>query len=179
MKVQKLIILVTGGQRSGKSNYAEQLALNLAGTPVYLATSRIWDDEFRQRVLIHQKRRGSQWINVEEEKFLSNHDFTGKVVVVDCLTLWATNWFYDALGPKQELPDVDSVLENIKKEFDLLTNQSATFIFVTNEIGSGGTSSSAAQRRFTDLLGFLNQYVAKRADKVVLMVSGIPMVIKA
>ena len=67
----------------------------------------------------------------------------------------------------------------MKKEFDLLTSQDATFIFVTNEIGSGGVSPNAVQRRFTDLEGWMNQYVARRADKVILMVSGIPVTIKA
>lgn len=172
------LILVTGGQRSGKSSYAERLALSLSDNPAYLATARVWDEEFRQRVARHQSRRGPQWSNTEEEKFLSKHDFTGRVVVVDCLTLWATNWFYDALGPDGELPDADTVLDSMKTEFDKLVKQQATFIFVTNEIGSGGTSDNAAQRRFTDILGFLNQYVAFNADEVVMMVSGIPVKIK-
>lgn len=174
----KRIILVTGGQRSGKSTYAEKLALSLSDNPVYLATARIWDDEFRQRVLRHQQRRGSQWTNIEEEKLLSRHDFTDRVVVVDCLTLWATNWFFDSLGDKDELPDTDTVLNALKDELKRLTEQQAVFIFVTNEIGSGGTSGNAAQRRFTDILGFLNQYVSNLADEVVLMVSGISVRIK-
>ena len=86
----KKLILITGGQRSGKSEYAERLALQMSSTPIYLATSRIWDDEFRQRVDMHKARRGSQWTNIEEEKYLSRHDVTGKVVLVDCVTLWAT-----------------------------------------------------------------------------------------
>lgn len=178
METSKRIILVTGGQRSGKSTYAEELALSLAERPVYLATSRIWDEEFRLRVLRHQQRRGSRWVNIEEEKLLSRHKLTGKVVVVDCLTLWATNWFYDSLGPEGTLPDTDTVLSKITDEFARFTDQAVTFIIVTNEIGSGGTSSNAAQRRFIDLLGFLNQHVAHLADEVVLMVSGIPVKIK-
>ena len=67
----KRIILITGGQRSGKSSYAEKLALSLSPTPVYIATSRIWDEEFRQRVIKHQERRGSEWTNIEEEKELT------------------------------------------------------------------------------------------------------------
>ncbi len=166
------IILITGGARSGKSTYAEKTALSLSDNPVYLATSRIWDDEFRKRVERHQERRGPQWTNLEEEKFLSRHDFTGRVVLVDCLTLWATNFFYDLDG------DIDAALDALRKEFDRLTAQDATFLLVTNEIGMGGTSENDLQRRFTDLQGWMNQYVASKADEVVLMVSGIPVKIK-
>lgn len=174
----KRIYLITGGQRSGKSSYAERLALSLSDNPIYLATARIWDEEFRQRVSRHKERRGSQWKNIEEDKLLSRHDFTGHVVVVDCLTLWATNWFYDAVGPNGELPDADSVLADMTEEFDRFANQDATLIVVTNEIGSGGTSCNASQRRFTDIIGFLNQHVARSANEVTLMVSGIPVKIK-
>ncbi|MDE7117767.1 MAG: bifunctional adenosylcobinamide kinase/adenosylcobinamide-phosphate guanylyltransferase, partial [Bacteroidaceae bacterium] len=83
----KKIILVTGGQRSGKSQYAERLALSLSPHPVYVATAHVWDDEFRQRVVKHQERRGAEWDNIEEEKYLSRHDLTGRVAVVDCITL--------------------------------------------------------------------------------------------
>ena len=168
----KRIILITGGARSGKSSKAEALALSLAADPVYLATARIWDDEFRERVRRHQERRGPQWTNLEEQKFLSRHDVGGRVVLVDCLTLWATNFFYDMEG------DTDSALEAVKAEFDRFTAQDATFIFVTNEIGLGGTSQNELQRKFTDLQGWMNQYVAARADEVFLMVSGISVKIK-
>jgi adenosylcobinamide kinase/adenosylcobinamide-phosphate guanylyltransferase len=168
----KRIILITGGSRSGKSSYAEQLALSLSDAPVYLATARIWDEEFRERVRRHQERRGPQWTNIEEEKYLSRHDVAGRVVVVDCLTLWCTNFFFDGQS------DVDASLEALKAEFDRFTDQEATFLFVTNEIGMGGTSDNALQRRFTDLQGWMNQYVASRADEVLLMVSGIPVKIK-
>ena len=168
----KRIILITGGARSGKSSYAEKLALSLSDAPVYLATARIWDEEFRERVRRHQARRGPQWTNIEEEKLLSRHDLSGRVVLVDCLTLWATNFFFDLDS------DVDRALAALQAEFDRFTTQDATFILVTNEIGMGGTSDNAIQRHFTDLQGWMNQYVAARADEVVLMVSGIPVKIK-
>ena len=91
----KHIVLVTGGQRSGKSGYAQKLALSLSTNPVYLATSRVWDEEFRQRVLRHQADRGPEWTNIEEEKYLSHHNLNGRVVVIDCVTLWGTNFFFD------------------------------------------------------------------------------------
>lgn len=165
------IILITGGQRSGKSSHAEQLALSLTDSPVYVATAHVWDEEFRERVHRHQERRGPQWTNIEEEKYLSRHDLTGRVAVIDCVTLWLTNFFF-------ENQSVDRTLEEVKREFDQFTAQDGTFIFVTNEIGSGGVSVDAVQRRFTDLEGWMNQYIASKADEVILMVSGIAVKIK-
>ncbi len=191
----KKIILITGGDRNGKSMYAEKLALSLSDTPVYLATARIWDEEFRQRVRIHRERRGPQWTNIEEEKYLSRHDLTGRTVLVDCITLWATNFFFDrsrqpdtssshpsdtveSLQARQGIRQVEETLQAVKDEFLRLTAQDATFIFVTNEIGMGGVSANDVQRRFSDLLGWTNQFVASQADEVYLMVSGIPVKIK-
>ena len=172
------IILITGGQRSGKSVYAEKLALSLSENPVYVATAHIWDEEFRQRVKKHQERRGAQWTNIEEEKYLSKHNITGKVAVIDCITLWCTNFFVKQGAPEWEQPTMDQALREITEEFDRFTQQEATFIFVTNEIGSGGVSPDPIQRRFTDLEGWMNQHVAAKANEVVLMVSGIPVKIK-
>lgn len=166
------IHLITGGERSGKSTYAESEALRLSDSPVYLATARIWDEEFRQRILRHQERRGPEWTNIEEDIRLSKHDFTGRVVLIDCITLWATNYFFDMQQ------DVDQVLAALKKEFDTLVQQDATFIFVTNELGMGGMSESRTQRLFTQLQGWMNQHVAARADRVTLMVSGLPLTVK-
>jgi adenosylcobinamide kinase/adenosylcobinamide-phosphate guanylyltransferase len=167
----KKIILITGGQRSGKSEKAEALALNLSTNPVYLATAHVWDDEFRERVRRHQQRRGPEWTNIEEELYLSRHDLTGRVVVIDCVTLWLTNWL-------MANDNVDAILAEAKREFDAFTNHDATYIFVTNEIGLGGVSDNALQRKFTDLQGWMNQYIAQKADEVILMVSGIEIKIK-
>lgn len=169
------IILITGGQRSGKSQYAERMALSLSPNPVYLATSRILDEEFRQRVERHQERRGPEWTNIEEPLHLSQHPLEGRVVLVDCLTLWSTNWFFD----HQEWT-TDEVLEQLKQELDELAQiPNATILLVTNEIGLGGTSPNALQRRFTDLLGWTNQHAATLAEEVILMVSGIAVKIKS
>ena len=167
----KRIILITGGQRSGKSEYAENMALKLSEHPVYMATAHIWDEDFKQRVKRHQERRGDNWTTIEEEQHLSRHDVSGRVVVIDCITLWLTNFFYI-------YNKVETTLEKIKEEFDKFTEQDATFIFVTNEIGLGGIASDPLQRQFTDLQGWMNQYVAEKADEVVLMVSGIAVDVK-
>ena len=168
----KRIILITGGQRSGKSRKAEELALSLSDNPVYVATAHVWDEEFHERVRRHQERRGSQWTNIEEETALSRHDMTGRVAVIDCVTLWLTNFFF------ANDSDTDLSLEQAKAEFDRFTDADATYIFVTNEIGSGGVSDNAVQRKFTDLQGWMNQYIASCADEVILMVSGIEVKIK-
>ncbi len=169
----KKIILITGGQRSGKSSKAEALALSLSENPVYLATAHIWDDEFRERVKKHQERRGPEWTNIEEERYLSRHNLSGRTIVIDCVTLWLTNW----ITTNQD-SDINDLLEQTKTEFDAFTRHDATYIFVTNEIGLGGVSTNALQRRFTDLQGWMNQYIAQKADEVILMVSGIPFKIK-
>lgn len=168
----KEIIFITGGQRSGKSNYAQQIALSLSENPVYLATSRIWDEEHQKRIERHKADRGTEWTNMEEEKQLSNHRLENRVVLVDCVTLWATNFFFDNNS------DVDLSLAMIKEEFDKLIQQKAQFIFVSNEIGLGGTSENKAQRLFMDLQGWINQYIASKANRVYLMVSGIPLQVK-
>ena len=168
----KRIILITGGQRSGKSSFAEKKAHELTTSPVYLATARIWDEEFRKRVERHQKNRGPEWTNIEDHNEVSRHNVAGRVVVIDCVTLWCTNFFMEFDS------NVASSLEAVKKEFDKFTQQDATFIFVTNEIGWGGVSENKLQRKFTDLQGWTNQYIASHADDVYLMASGIPVKIK-
>ena len=137
-----------------------------------MATARVWDEEFRQRVIRHQEARGPEWTNLEEEKELSRHDVSGRVVLIDCVTLWCTNFFFALQG------HVDSSLKAVKEEFNRFTAQDATFIFVTNEIGLGGTSENELQRKFTDLQGWMNQYIAAQADEVIMMVCGIPLKIK-
>lgn len=172
LNMEKKIILITGGQRSGKSGYAQRLALQLSENPVYMATSRVWDEEFQKRIERHQRDRGPQWTNIEEEKMLSQHSLAGRVIVIDCVTLWSTNFFFDNDS------NAEQALLELQQEFDRFTSQQATFIFVTNEIGLGGIAENTLQRRFTDLQGWINQYIAARADEVVWMVSGIGVKIK-
>lgn len=168
------ITLITGGERSGKSRFAQEMAMKETPTPVYLATARVWDDEFRLRIERHRRDRGEQWTNLEEEKFLSRHELAGRTVVIDCVTLWLTNFFCDA---GNDCP-LDDILREAREEFDRFTRHAAHYIFVSNEIGMGGVPIDPVQRRFTDLQGWMNQYIAARADEVVLMVSGIPVGVK-
>lgn len=166
------VIFITGGQRSGKSNYAQNLALNLSDNPVYLATSRIWDEEHHDRIKRHQADRGPQWTNIEEEKEVSKHNYSAQVVLLDCITLWLTNFFFDNKS------EIDPSLEEAKAEFEKLSQQDATFIIVSNEIGMGGQSTNDIQRKFTDLQGWMNQFIAQLADEVIFMVSGLPIKVK-
>ncbi len=168
----KKIILITGGQRSGKSSTAEKLALSISDQPVYLATSRIWDEEHQKRIIRHQQDRGPEWVNIEEEKELSKHDLSGRTILIDCVTLWLTNFYFDNDS------DVEKSLQEAKEEFEKFIQQDATFIFVTNEIGLGGMPENTIQRKFTDLQGWMNQHIANVADEVTFMVSGIPMKVK-
>jgi adenosylcobinamide kinase/adenosylcobinamide-phosphate guanylyltransferase len=173
-----MIYYITGGQRSGKSRYAQELALRLSDRPVYLATSRAWDDDHRQRIEQHRADRDARWTNWEEEKYLSRLDFAGRVVVVDCLTLWLTNFFTD------HDYRVDPSLREAKEEFDRLTEKvkqagkPTTVILVSNEIGLGLHPINEAGRKFVDLQGWMNQYAAQNADQAILMVSGLPVVLK-
>ncbi|KQO33000.1 adenosylcobinamide kinase/adenosylcobinamide phosphate guanyltransferase [Flavobacterium sp. Leaf82] len=168
-----MIYLITGGERSGKSSYAQNLALQLSGSPIYVATARKWDADFENRIDRHQKERDERWNNIEEEKYLSKIDFTQKVALIDCVTLWLTNFFTD------HKYDVTLSLEEAKKEFLAIANQeNATLIIVTNEIGMGVHAETHIGRKFTELQGWMNQFLASNADEVVLMVSGIPVKIK-
>ncbi|WP_316635748.1 bifunctional adenosylcobinamide kinase/adenosylcobinamide-phosphate guanylyltransferase [uncultured Flavobacterium sp.] len=168
-----MIYLITGGERSGKSSYAQNLALQLSNTPMYVATARKWDSDFQNRIDRHQQERDERWTNIEKEKHLSEIDFTGKVALIDCVTLWLTNFFVDHKN------DVTLSLEDAKKEFLSIANQeNATLIIVTNEIGMGVHADTHIGRKFTELQGWMNQFLASNANEVVLMVSGIPVKIK-
>ncbi|MCR4317197.1 MAG: bifunctional adenosylcobinamide kinase/adenosylcobinamide-phosphate guanylyltransferase [Planctomycetes bacterium] len=166
------IIFITGGERSGKSAHAQKIALSLSKKPAYVATARIWDDDFRTRIERHKKDRGDEWINIEEEKRIGSIDIEKKVVVIDCVTLWLTNYFCDSKY------DVECSFDEAKREFEKISSKSGTLIFISNEIGMGVHAHSEAGRKFTELQGWMNQYIAARAEKAILMVSGIPVVIK-
>lgn len=167
------IILVTGGQRSGKSEFAEKFAFGLSRCPVYVATAVVADEEMQKRVDLHKKRREHGWKNLEAPLVFSSLEVEKQdVVLLDCLTLLATNWFFE------EKENVGNALTKIKDQLDILFSKVHTVIVVTNEIGLGGISPNKLQRKFTDLQGWINQYVASLAEEVYLMVSGIPVKIK-
>ncbi|WP_435254931.1 bifunctional adenosylcobinamide kinase/adenosylcobinamide-phosphate guanylyltransferase [Tenacibaculum sp. A30] len=167
-----MIYYISGGERSGKSSYAQKLAESLSDTPIYLATSRIWDEDFQQRVDRHVSDRDERWNTVEEEKWLSNVISEKQTVVVDCVTLWLTNFFVDTKY------DIEKVLKIAKEEINKLVEIDANIIIISNEIGMGLHANSESGRKFTQLQGWTNQHIAKLADKATFMVSGLPLTLK-
>jgi len=168
-----MITYVTGGVRSGKSRFAMNLALQKSANPVYVATSRIWDDDFAQRVKRHRDERGPEWTSLESERDIHLLPLAGKVAVIDCVTLWLTNLF---VAFEYE---VEKSLAAFKAEIDALAAIDADLIIISNEIGMGVHAETAAGRKFTDLQGWANQYVAAAAKEAVMLVSGLPFILKS
>jgi len=167
-----MIWYITGGERSGKSAYAQKLALEHSPSPVYVATSRIWDEDFKSRVQRHISDRDERWTTIEEEKHISKLNLKGKVVVMDCVTLWLTNFYTDTKY------DHLQSLKLAKEEFDQLVKEDFTLIIISNELGMGLHAETEIGRKFTELQGWMNQHIAARADRAVFMVSGLPITIK-
>ncbi|MFI3318345.1 MAG: bifunctional adenosylcobinamide kinase/adenosylcobinamide-phosphate guanylyltransferase [Rikenellaceae bacterium] len=166
------IIYVSGGQRSGKSSYAQMLAESLSPEPIYLATAKCWDDEFRSRIERHQRDRGEMWSTIEEQIHISNHNLNGRTVMMDCLTLWLTNIFC------ANDFDRDKSLRFAKEEWQRFIDQDFTLIVVSNEIGQGVIPMESSTRAFVDLQGWTNQFIASLSDEAYVMISGLPLRLK-
>lgn len=167
-----MIALVLGGARSGKSRHAAQMALRRTPSPVMMACSRAWDADHAARIARHKAARGPMWTTIEEEKAIARAELAGRVVVVDCVTLWLTNFFADANWTAA--PAHDAARAELARTFAI----DATWIFVSNELGMAPHAASESARKFVDLQGLINQEIAARADAVVLMVAGIPLAVK-
>lgn len=166
------VIYISGGQRSGKSRFAQAMAEQLSPSPLYLATAHCWDAEFADRIKRHQEDRGDHWSTIEEELHLSRHPLRGQTVLLDCVTLWLTNIF------SQNGYDRDKSLAFAKAEWQRLIAQDATFIVVSNEIGMGVIPMEKSTRAFVDLQGWANQFIASTADEAYMLISGISVRIK-
>ncbi|WP_218598930.1 bifunctional adenosylcobinamide kinase/adenosylcobinamide-phosphate guanylyltransferase [Polaribacter sp. NJDZ03] len=167
-----MIHYISGGERSGKSSYAKKIAEEISKNPFYLATSRIWDEDFKTRVERHISDRDKRWTTIEEEKNISAVIVDKSTVVVDCVTLWLTNFYVDTKY------DVEESLKLAKKEIEKLVEIDATIIIISNEIGMGLHATTESGRKFTELQGWMNQFIAKKADKATFMVSGLPLKLK-
>jgi len=167
-----MIHYISGGERSGKSNYAQELALTLSSTPVYVATSRIWDADHQKRIDRHVNDRDERWTSVEEEKKISNVIKPHKTYVIDCITLWLTNFYVDNKN------NINLALVEAKEEFNKLLNIDANIIIISNEIGMGIHAETEVGRKFTELQGWINQHIAKHANRATFMVSGLPLKLK-
>ncbi len=189
---EKQLILVTGGVRAGKSDFAQQLAQRLSSGPksvgemgrqvMFVATAEALDAEMEERIRRHRTSRPADWSTVEEPVHLS--EAIGKapldagIVLIDCLNLWVGNLllWHEANG---ETGIEERTLDSTSILLDLYQRSRATFILVSNEVGMGLVPSHPLGRLFRDILGKVNQRVAARADKVYLLVAGLPIELKA
>jgi len=165
------LTLVLGGARSGKSRYAESLITAHPPPWVYVATAEALDDEMRARIADHRARRGADWRVVEAPRDLAGALMglgEGGAVLVDCLTLWLTNLM---------LADADLESESTRLQ-TALADIAVPVVLVSNEVGFGIVPDNALARRFRDAQGWLNQRMAAVAARVVLMVAGLPLVVK-
>ena len=166
-------VLVMGGQRSGKSRYAEELVTARGGSPVYVATGIAGDGEMTERIAAHQARRGPAWRTVEETialgEAIARESGEGFPILVDCLTLWVANLLAaDA--------DVGAALDRL---CEALAEAPGDITLVSGEVGLGVIPDNALARRYADALGLVNQRVAAVADRVVLVAAGLPLVLKS
>jgi adenosylcobinamide kinase/adenosylcobinamide-phosphate guanylyltransferase len=173
-------IFITGGARSGKSRFAEELALQFGAPLSYLATAQALDSEMQERVRRHQQRRGTGWKTIEEPLHLTQAlaccDFTCKGILVDCVTLWLSNLIicYEELGQDAG----DRVMDDVRRLETTLREISTPVILVSNEVGMGIVPDNRLARLFRDIAGETNQLLASAADEAWLVASGIPMRLK-
>jgi len=173
-------ILITGGARSGKSVFAEKLALEFEAPFCYLATSQTLDDEMRQRVHLHRERRGEEWHTLEEPldllRSLKDSDGRYGVILVDCITLWLSNLLFaceNREGDPEEL-----VLSDVRQVADGLRELESPLILVSNEVGMGIVPENRLARLYRDIAGRANQLLAAASDEVHVVISGIPLRLK-
>lgn len=179
------IILVTGGNRSGKSSFAEQL-LEGSDDVLYIATAVRTDAEMEERIRHHRKRRNRRWSTHEGFRDLDEALalFDGSHVLLDCVTNMISNLiFYHPGNPEgMDQAEKDRLLAAIKGEFTRLLKKvretDLTLVLVSNEVGMGLISEYELGRLFVDFTGFINQYLAREADRVYFMVSGLPVTLK-
>ncbi|HEY1269560.1 MAG TPA: bifunctional adenosylcobinamide kinase/adenosylcobinamide-phosphate guanylyltransferase [Candidatus Binatia bacterium] len=167
------IILITGGARSGKSRYAEQRARETGARLLYVATAEAGDDEMARRIAAHRARRGAEWTTIESPIEIARALREGRgfdAAVIDCVTLWLSNLM--ARGGEGRTEHAVEEFIAAARGFD------APLFIVTNELGSGIVPDNAVARSFRDLAGWTNQRLAASADEVVLMVAGLPLLVK-
>lgn len=177
------IVLITGGARSGKSQFAEQYLQACPGRHGYIATAQVLDDEMADRVARHRSRRPASWQTFEVPSGLGNQidhilQQTDNILL-DCLTLYFSNFLLQRDGD-----DFSHILKEAENEWDgvlraVRQSRDGVFVVVTNELGSGIVPMAKVSRQYRDLIGFLNQHTAAEADEVYLSVCGITMEIKS
>lgn len=185
--MKSTIILCSGGARSGKSEFAEQLALSLKGRKAYVATGQAFDDEMKDRIKKHQLRRGKEWITFEIPLHLHKNwekiKNVSDVILIDCLTMFTSNHVF-AHGDINTQEDSNRIESIILEELRLLlqdinNSNDKTVIFVTNEIGLGIVPENKLARYFRDITGRVNREVASAANKMYLTISGVTIELKS
>lgn len=177
-------ILIIGGARSGKSRFTQELALKLGEPVLLVATAEAGDEEMRRRIEEHQRARPAAWRTLEVTvgigKRIQQNIGGAKVVIVDCITLLISNLFsqYQRGEPIDAALVEKAVAREIRELEACINRLKASFIIVTNEVGTGLVPTSGIGRLYRDLLGKVNQQLAERADEVYLMVAGLPLRIK-
>ncbi len=181
------IILVTGGARSGKSTFAEEIALKKSKKPVYIATATPFDNEMKDRIKHHLDRRGDKFHTVECYKEIPTkvNELKQKVFLLDCLTVMTSNLMFevcpdfDAITPEISVEIETIIRKELIKTLEYFKNKKGSrLIIVTNELGMGIVPDTVAGRVYRDIAGRANQTAARFADQVHLVVSGIPIRIK-
>lgn len=182
------LILVTGGARSGKSHYAESLCRSRQNKTAYIATSIPFDDEFKARVKKHQEMRPSEWdtfeIYEDIDQQIPTLAATYQTVILDCVTLMVNNLMfkeaidYDHITTEETAQLEEKIKEQFIKLIEAIQKTDLYFVIVTNEIGLCPVAANKLTRIYTDIIGRMNQLIAKHSDEVYFVISGIPMKIK-
>ena len=185
--MKSTIILCSGGARSGKSEFAEQLALSLKGRKAYVATGQAFDDEMKDRIKKHQLRRGKEWITFEIPLYLHKNweqiKNVSDVILIDCLTMFTSNhvFAHGDINTQEDSNRIESIiLEELRLLLQEINNSNdKTVIFVTNEIGLGIVPENKLARYFRDITGRVNREVANAANKMYLTISGVTIELKS
>ncbi|MDU7559336.1 MAG: bifunctional adenosylcobinamide kinase/adenosylcobinamide-phosphate guanylyltransferase [Pseudomonas sp.] len=185
--MKSTIILCSGGARSGKSEFAEQLALSLKGRKAYVATGQAFDDEMKDRIKKHQLRRGKEWITFEIPLYLHKNweqiKNVSDVILIDCLIMFTSNhvFAHGDINTQEDSNRIESIiLEELRLLLQEINNSNdKTVIFVTNEIGLGIVPENKLARYFRDITGRVNREVASAANKMYLTISGVTIELKS
>lgn len=169
-------MLVLGGAKSGKSRFALSFCNEMQRESIFIATAQAWDDEMRDRISRHKAERGKNWLTVEEPlqiaREIKKRSHKNAVILLDCLTLWLNNLF---MTYGSEESSIDHALDGL---IDQLSLMEGAIVLVSNEVGMGIVPENELPRRYRDMAGLFNQRIARIAKKVVMVVSGLPLILK-
>lgn len=177
------MILVTGGARSGKSSFAENLIAKAGTRIAYIATAQIFDEEMRYRIELHRRRRPDSWQTYEApfgaEKALQEAGCAHDAILFDCVTIYLSNLLCEP-GERTEAEEYERVQQAMARLIAAVRQlpPGVTVVFVTNEVGAGIVPENALARRYRDLSGLANQQLARAADEVHAVICGLPLQLK-